>query len=143
MPLVIEIKSRFDGDMRPVRRTAEVLKSYRGPVAAMSFDPAQIVALRDIAPGLPRGIVAMALYDDPEWDRLSRGQKWRLAHLLHFLDTRPHFVAYHVKGLPAAAPLITRYLLGMPLLTWTVRNDADRTVAKRWASQMIFEGFRP
>jgi hypothetical protein len=31
----------------------------------------------------------------------------------------------------------------MPLLTWTVRSDADRSRAARYASQMIFEGFRP
>ena len=39
-PLVIELKSRFAGDLRLAARTAEVLTSYRGPVAAMSFDPA-------------------------------------------------------------------------------------------------------
>src|SRR3954470_11083276 len=38
-PLVLELKSRFDGDRRLVTRAAEVLKSYAGPVAVMSFDP--------------------------------------------------------------------------------------------------------
>ena len=55
--LVIEIKSHFDGDTRLPRRAAEVLQAYAGPVAAMSFDPGQIAALRDFAPGLPRGLV--------------------------------------------------------------------------------------
>ena len=39
MPLVIEVKSHFDGDRKLVRRTAEVLAAYRGPAAVMSFDP--------------------------------------------------------------------------------------------------------
>src|SRR5436190_17758463 len=39
-PLVIELKSRFDGDRRLATRAAEVLKNYVGPVAVMSFDPA-------------------------------------------------------------------------------------------------------
>ena len=56
--LVIELKSRFDGDRRLVARAAEVLAGYRGPAAVMSFDPAQIAALRAIAPQLPRGLVA-------------------------------------------------------------------------------------
>ena len=34
-------------------------------------------------------------------------------------------------------------IAGLPLLAWTVRSDADRTRAGRWADQMIFEGFRP
>ena len=44
--LVIELKSRFDGDRRLVARAAEVLRRYRGPAALMSFDPALIAALR-------------------------------------------------------------------------------------------------
>src|SRR5437868_2542070 len=34
--LVIELKSRFDGDQRLVMRAAQVLKSYAGPAAMMS-----------------------------------------------------------------------------------------------------------
>ena len=56
--LVIELKSRFDGDLGVVARAAEVLAGYRGPAALMSFDPAQIAAVREIAPQLPRGMVA-------------------------------------------------------------------------------------
>ncbi len=39
-------------------------------------------------------------------------------------------------------PLLTLGF-GLPLLTWTVRSEADRKRASFWASQMIFEGFRP
>jgi glycerophosphoryl diester phosphodiesterase len=59
------------------------------------------------------------------------------------LRTRLQFLAYGVKDLPGAVPLVARNLLGLPLLTWTVRSDADRQTATRWADQMIFEGFRP
>src|SRR5881394_3875341 len=52
-PLVIELKSRFDGDRRLAARTAEVLRGYAGPVAVMSFDPGLVQALRALAPGLP------------------------------------------------------------------------------------------
>jgi glycerophosphoryl diester phosphodiesterase len=45
--LVIEVKSHFDGDRRLVARMAEVLASYRGPVAGMSFDPDQVQAYVD------------------------------------------------------------------------------------------------
>jgi glycerophosphoryl diester phosphodiesterase len=141
--LVIEMKSRFDGDAVLPGRVAEVLQGYAGPVAVMSFDPDQIIALSKAAPGLPRGIVAEHRYDHPEWNALSRWRKFQLAHLLHVFRTRPHFVAYGVKGLPAAAPLIARFAFGLPLLTWTVRSEADRSRARRYASQIIFEGFRP
>jgi glycerophosphoryl diester phosphodiesterase len=141
--LVLELKSRFDGDRRLVQRVAAVLANYTGPVAVMSFDPALVEAARQIAPGLTRGIVAERHYAHHEWDRLPPSEKRRMAHLLHALRTRPQFVAYSVKDLPAAAPLIARMMFGRPLLTWTVRSEADRRHALRWADQFIFEGIRP
>src|SRR3954471_14715902 len=64
VPLVIEVKSHFDGDRRLVSRMAEVLATYSGPAAGMSFDPDQVLALRELAPKLPRGIIAQRNYDD-------------------------------------------------------------------------------
>ncbi len=39
VPLVIEVKSHFDGDRKLVARMAEVLAAYSGPAVGMSFDP--------------------------------------------------------------------------------------------------------
>ena len=75
--------------------------------------------------------------------RRPAGTRDKLAYLVHGLRSRPHFVAYHVKDLPAPVPLLARYGLRRPLLTWTVRTPEDRQRAARWADQMIFEGFRP
>src|SRR6266581_493210 len=58
VPLVIEVKSHFDGDRWLVKRMAEVLGSYSGPAVGMSFDPDQVLALRELMPSRPRGIVA-------------------------------------------------------------------------------------
>ena len=60
--LVIELKSRFDGDRRLVARAVQVLSGYRGPAAVMSFDAAQIAAIRAMAPALPRGLIAQGRY---------------------------------------------------------------------------------
>src|SRR5215470_395953 len=141
--LVIEMKSAFDGDQRLVTRAAEVLAGYAGPAALMSFNPAQIAALREIAPLIPRGIVAERRYQHHEWDRLPAGAKRAMAYFTHALHTSPQFVAYSVRDLPAAIPTIARKLFGLPLLTWTVRSADDRHKAERYADQMIFEGFRP
>jgi len=142
-PLVLELKSDWNGDERLSQRTAEVLKDYSGPVAGMSFDPQILMALQKYAPGLPRGIVAERYYDDPEWSVATRRQKFSLGNLLHIPRTKPHFVAYSVRDLPAFAPLLARHLLGMKLLTWTVRSAPERKKAGLWANQMIFEGFLP
>jgi len=143
VPLVIEVKSHFDGDRKLVRRMAEVLSSYSGPVVGMSFDPDQVLALRQIAPDLPRGIVAQRDYDDDYWKKLTKEQRDSMLHLRHSFRTEPHFVAYWVDELPAPAPWIARNIFGCPLLTWTVRTKEQRERAARYADQMIFEGFVP
>ena len=141
--LLLELKSRFDGDLRLSRRTVDVLSGYSGPVAVMSFDPGLIEAVRHWGPSLTRGITAERSYSDAEWDGLPRPLKRSMAWLLHVPRSRPQFTAYYVKDLPAAPPLLMRNLFGLPLLTWTVRSEADRRIAARWADQIIFEGWRP
>jgi glycerophosphoryl diester phosphodiesterase len=143
VPLVIELKSHFDGDRRLVGRMAEVLASYDGPAVGMSFDPDQVVALRDLMPSRPRGIVAERSYTEADWPEATLEQRRGMLHLRHAFRTLPHFVAYWVDELPAAAPWIARNVFGCPLLTWTVRTPEQQANAARHADQMIFEGFRP
>jgi glycerophosphoryl diester phosphodiesterase len=143
VPLLIEVKSHFDDDRKLVARMAEVLASYDGPAAGMSFDPDQVMALRELVPSRPRGVVAEREYTEAEWPEATPEQRRGMLHLRHALRTRPHFVAYWVDELPAVAPWIARNIFGCPLLTWAVRTPEQRAIAARHADQMIFEGFRP
>ncbi|HYF56961.1 MAG TPA: glycerophosphodiester phosphodiesterase family protein [Salinarimonas sp.] len=143
VPLVIEVKSRFDGDMTLTRRTVELARAYTGPVALKSFDPAVVAEVRRLSPDMPRGIVAEAHYEHPSWKRLSPGQKHALGNLLHFGETDPHFVSWRVADLPHAAPYLARLLGRRPVMTWTVRTLEDRRRAAEHADQIVFEGFVP
>ena len=143
VPLLIEVKSHFDGDRKLVKRMAEVLATYSGPAVGMSFDPDQVLALREIMPNLVRGIVAEHDYTETDWPEASVEQRRGMTHLRHAFRTRPHFVAYWVDELPAVAPWIARNIFGLPLLSWTVRSPEQRARAVRHADQMIFEGFLP
>jgi glycerophosphoryl diester phosphodiesterase len=140
--LLLELKSRFDGDLRLAARTAAVLARYHGPIGVMSFDPALIVELRRIAPRIVRGITAARHYPLPFWQFLKPTQRFKLAFLLHGWKSRPHFLAYRVDDLATVAPRAARRIFGLPLLTWTVRSAQERAMATRYADQMIFEGFR-
>ena len=95
VPLVIEVKSHFDGDRRLVGADREVLAGYRGPAAVMSFDPGPVLALREIAPDLPRGIVAERHYDDADWHEADAASSAAACCICATRSrTRPHFVAY-------------------------------------------------
>ncbi|WP_018390652.1 glycerophosphodiester phosphodiesterase family protein [Ancylobacter sp. FA202] len=143
VPLIIELKSHFDGDTAVATRAVEVLAGYSGPAALMSFDPDLVAAVRNLAPHIPRGITMEHLYDDPEWDMLNHETKHEWSNLLHLPRTQPDFIAHYVKELPSAAVDAARRQRPMPLLTWTVRTEGDRATAARHADQMIFEGFLP
>jgi len=142
-PLLIELKSRNDGDRRLALRAAQVLGGYAGPAALMSFDPFQIAVVREAAPTLTRGLVA-----ERDWNEdkgLSFGARCRRSadYVANAWRSRPQFIAYSVADLPSPAPWIARNLFRLPLLTWTVRTEDDRRTAARWADQMIFEGWKP
>src|SRR5262249_29921874 len=87
---------------------AAILAGYHGPVAPMSFDPMQLNVLRHKSPRLPRGIVAAKYRPHPYWDRMPPWLRYGMGSLLPFLTARPHFVAYAVGDLPAAAPFAAR-----------------------------------
>lgn len=146
-PLICEIKSRFDGDMRLTDRTAASVAGYAGPVALKSFDPEIVARLRHEGHRLgvadrPLGIIAEAKYEHPEYARLTPERRRDMAELLHWRDTDPDFLSYNVEDMPNAASLFPR-LLGAPVMTWTVRTPAQVETARRYADQMVFEGFIP
>ncbi|HSP24816.1 MAG TPA: glycerophosphodiester phosphodiesterase [Saliniramus sp.] len=142
-PLVLEIKSRFDGDPTLTRRTLAVLEGYEGPVCVKSFDPQVVALVRDLAPQCPRGIVAQMHYDDSGVDRLPDATRREMTNLLHFPRTEPDFVSWRVADLPCAPPFLCRHLRNMPVMTWTVRDRQTGLAALEHADQIVFEGFVP
>jgi len=68
---------------------AEVLSSYDGPAVGMSFDPDQVLALRELLASRPRGIVAEHHYTETDWPDASPTQRHDMTHLRHFFRTQP------------------------------------------------------
>ena len=141
-PLVIEIKTDVDNDDRLAAAVAAALANYSGPVAVMSFAPRFMIAMRHLAPRVPRGMIVDAIAK-ADYPSLSATERFALRHLLSAPAVLPAFTACDLAHLPAAAPLFLRRVLRVPLLTWTVRSPVDRSKARAWADQIIFEGFDP
>ena len=121
---------------------ARILDDYHGPACVMSFDPASMAAMRNLAPSIPRGLVADRFAAGPDWGHLSPLHRFALRNLFAVTTVGPSFVSYGIDDLPADAPLILRHF-GLPLITWTVRNAAEWDKARRYADQITFEGFDP
>ena len=143
VPLVVEVKSRFDGDERLARRTAEILAGETRPVAVKSFDPKVVALLRHIAPRLRRGIVAQARYEGAEWGPTTPEERRGFASFAHWSETQPDFISYRYADLPSQVVVMPRILSGIPVMTWTVRSQAEADRASAFADQIVFEGFIP
>lgn len=140
VPLIIEIKSAFDGDTRLAARAAELIALYKGAVCLKSFDPGILIFLRERKVPCPMGLIAQAHYDASEWGELSPLQRQRLETLSDYPTCRPDFLSWHHKDFPATAPILFRHGLGLPVLAWTIRSGEERAAAEKWADQIIFEG---
>ncbi|MGI9408193.1 MAG: glycerophosphodiester phosphodiesterase family protein [Hyphomicrobiaceae bacterium] len=143
VPLYIELKSDWSGDMALAHATAPKVNAYNGPLALMSFDPWMVRECRTLCPRLPCGLVSGA-YSDANWDPHAGGPiaRFALRHMLSAAIARPSFINYDISVISTFAPRMAR-LLGFPVLTWTVRTERDRKMAARYADAMVFEGFVP
>ena len=144
-PVICEIKSGFDDDLRLAARTAQIVADYTGRIALKSFDPNVIAFLRREAGALgiahvPLGIVAEADFGGDDWHMLSDDQRLSMTALTHWSETRPDFLSWCVGDLPHATTSLCR-AYGIPVFAWTVRTPADVARVKAFADQMIFEGF--
>jgi glycerophosphoryl diester phosphodiesterase len=140
VPLIIELKSAWDGNVTLALRALQVLESYRGPYGLMSFDPDLVEAFR-LSPRTPRGIVADRV-SRASWQAVPLARRLELRHFHHWHRTLPHFISFDAGGLPW--PPVTRLRAsGLPVITWAVRSEDEAARVRRYCDQITFEGFLP
>src|SRR5262245_31852182 len=103
--MLIELKSARADDRRLAARAADVLAGYGGNAAVMSVEPGEVPVLRSIAPRLARGMAVRT----HTWRDVFAAPKQAIAALA----SRPQFLAYSVRDLPALLPTLTHNLLAM------------------------------
>ena len=140
VPLYIEIKTNFGEPGIFEEHIAERINAYHGPVTTMSFDHRSAAAMRDLSPGVPRGMISYR-WDDGWMPDLQAAERQRLRELSYHEQVHPSFIAYDIDDLPDPVPLNLKRALGIPLLAWTVRTPEQRARAKNYADAIIFEGF--
>lgn len=134
VPVLIEVKSprqRLTALCLAVRRT---LEGYRGNVAVMSFDPRVPRWFREHNERTVRGLVVTAPVPAGFGGRLRQRGEQALA----MRAARPDFIAHDIRQLPTTVTRAAR-ARGTPVLTWTVRSDADHERALLHADQIIYE----
>jgi glycerophosphoryl diester phosphodiesterase len=141
VPLVIELKTHWDGSDALARRALEVLAPYAGPYCLMSFDADIVEALRLLSPRTVRGIVADRAFD-PDYAILPIARRIAMRSLSHAARSQPHFVSFYHRELPWE-PVSRFRAAGGPVITWTIKTAAQAARACRYADQITFEGYLP
>jgi glycerophosphoryl diester phosphodiesterase len=139
VPLVIELKSHWDGEVGLAQRALNVLRGYGGPYCIMSFDPDLVEAVAVLSPSTVRGITADRTVD-AYYNGLPLNRRLQMRTLDHIPKTRPHFVSYYFRDLPFA-PIQNIRAAGHPVITWTIRSKQEERIALRYSDQVTFEGY--
>ncbi len=129
VPLLIEMKPAPRHEPALSHAAVDQLQRYRGPAAVMSFDRKLLAAARAVDAEIPLGLTAQG-------DWRSGARHWR-AILTFKLD----FISYSIDDLPTPMPLLSRRIMRVPLLCWTVRSKAQLEKAQKLTDQITFEGF--
>jgi glycerophosphoryl diester phosphodiesterase len=141
VPLVIEIKSRWNGEERLTLRALKVLEAYEGPYCLMSFDPHVMEVVRRESPSTVRGIVADRTNDE-EYRELPVSVRLEMRSFSHLARTQPDFISFYWLELPWA-PVNRFRQAGNPVLSWTIRSPESAAAARRYCDQITFERFLP
>ena len=131
VPLVVELKGIPGHDEGLVERVCEMLRAYDGTAAIMSFDHWLIRQFPAHARDIPTGLTACG--------SLTHELEQHFSMLGHGIS----FVSYGVFDLPNPFITFVREKLDMPVISWTVREQADVTKTFAHVDQMTFEGFEP
>ena len=126
-PLLCELK--IDGQTHPAtfaRTVGDLLLAHHGPVAAMSFSRRAVAALPDT---LMRGQL------------IAPSSETGHSNLAETPTVSVDYLACHVSDAQNKTLQIARATL--PLITWTVRSEAECLSLLKLTDSQIFEGFDP
>jgi glycerophosphoryl diester phosphodiesterase len=130
VPLILELKGNKEDDEGFAETVVEVLEGYKGHVALMSFDHWLLKDLAALRPPYPIGLTADG--NNPD------------TFFLHdeAMQLGLDFISYFYGHLPN--PFVTaQRQRGIPVITWTVRDEAAMRHSYANAEQITFEGFDP
>lgn len=145
VPLLIEVKDQSH-ELGPVEggleeATAAMLRGYEGPVALMSFNPHAVMALREAAPDVPRGLTTCSFDPaEPDWAPAGDARLDRLRAIEDFEAAGACFISHEARdlGRPRVRELKAQ---GASLLCWTIRSPEAERAARAVAHNITFEGY--
>ncbi|MBT0957337.1 phosphodiesterase [Alphaproteobacteria bacterium KMM 3653] len=143
VPLLVEIKDQ-DGKMGPnigplEAAVARAVNAYDGPLALMSFNPHSAAELARLCPARPCGLTTCD-YNPKDWTLYAEEERSAL-RAMPGVD-KLAFISHDRNSLDM--PEVAAFkATGRPVLTWTIRSEAQAKEALTIADAITFEGYLP
>lgn len=135
VPVLVEIKNI--GKVGFEKDVYELLKTYKGKYAIMSFNPISLAWFKKHAPEVWRGQLSSFF----ENEKLSFIKKVLLKKMrLNKILSKPHFISYNIDNLPNK---YTDKYKNLPLVAWCVRSQQEYEEKGKYCDNIIFENFIP
>lgn len=138
VPLVIEIK-RSRNDSALEEAVYDLVKNYKGDFSIQAFHPGVLKFYKEKNVSFPLGMLSGSMDDE--------GLNYFVKVLLKSLSLAPFFkpdyIGYEWKYLSKRAPQEIRERYGIPLLGWTVKDEAAEKFVENWGDNIIFENLEP
>ncbi len=140
VPILLEIKPVPEANTKEfIAKIAAAFDCYEGEYAVQSFNPSYVKAYKKLRPDVPCGILATAgstkadYNNSPVW----RLKAYAVKHMSFNRSLKPDFISYCFSHYPNRA---TEKYKGIKL-GWTVRSPQDEEYARKYADNIIFEGY--
>lgn len=127
VPLLIEIKNQREKGIE--KKVLKALEKYKGDYVIQSFNPIIMLKIKKYAPNVIRGILG------GNEESLSFPKRLLVKNLLLNRLIKPDFINYDLRNLP----LSNNVTKGLPLISWTVRNEKDKFIAEKYSQNYVFE----
>lgn len=134
VPLIIEFK--YDVKHGRLERYAmKLLQNYKGNFVVKSFSPFSILWIKKHYPNVIRGILSCNFSKN----NMFILKKWFLRNMIQNFFIKPDFISYDIHSFPNKK--VENYRKNHLVLGWTIRNNDDLELAKKYCDNYICENF--
>ncbi|MCI8499084.1 MAG: phosphodiesterase [Clostridia bacterium] len=140
VPILLEIKNVPEWNTRDfIAKVAAAFDGYEGEYAVQSFVPAYVKEYKKLRPAVPCGILATAGSSKADYGNslFWRIKAYAVKHMSFNRSIKPDFISYSFMHYPNPA---TEKFKGIKL-GWTVRSPEEEEYTRKYADNIIFEGY--
>lgn len=135
VPLLIELKHKGRAG-KPEKALIDTLEAYGGPFAVQSFNSSSLDWLMNNAPHITSGQIVGYC------ENIIHNVTLFLKNLFYDKICHPSFINYDIRWLSTWIINILKRK-DIPVIGWTARSMKEYQMARKWCSNIVFEGFDP